>query len=62
MFPIAHYIKGIAKNLFNPHISIFAIVSANAQVDKTACIYRGVKESQHWCLYLCSSSYRNREC
>ena len=43
MFPIAHYIKGIAKNLFNPHISIFAIVSANAQVDKTACIYRGVK-------------------
>lgn len=29
--------------MFNPHISIFAIVSANAQVDKTACIYRGVK-------------------
>lgn len=43
MFPIVHYIKGIAKNIFNPRISCFAIVSANAKVDKTAYIYRGVK-------------------
>ena len=43
MFPIVHYIKGIVKNLFNPRISTFAIVSANAKVDKTAYIYRGVK-------------------
>lgn len=43
MFPIVHYLKGIAKNLFNPRISIFAIVSANANIDKTVCIYRGVK-------------------
>lgn len=43
MFPIVHYIKGIAKNLFNPRVSVFAIVSANVVVDKTACIYRGVK-------------------
>lgn len=43
MFPIVHYIKGIVKNLFNPRISIFAIISANAKVDKTAYIYRGVK-------------------
>lgn len=43
MFPIVHYIKGIAKNLFNPRISVFAIISSNAIVDKTAYIYRGVK-------------------
>lgn len=43
MFPIVHYIKGIIKNLFNPRISSFAIISANAKVDKTAYIYRGVK-------------------
>ena len=43
MFPIVHYIKGILKNLFNSRISIFAIVSANVKVDKTAYIYRGVK-------------------
>lgn len=43
MFPILHYLKGIVKNLFNPRISIFAIISANAKVDKTAYIYRGVK-------------------
>lgn len=43
MFPIVHYIKGIIKNLFNPRISAFAIISANAKVDKTAYIYRGVK-------------------
>lgn len=43
MFPILHYIKGILKNLFNTRISTFAIVSANAKVDKSAYIYRGVK-------------------
>lgn len=43
MFPIVHYIKGIMKNLFNPRISSFAIISASAKVDKTAYIYRGVK-------------------
>ena len=43
MFPIGHYIKGILKNLFNPQISLGAIVSANSIVSKTAYIYRGVK-------------------
>lgn len=43
MFPVVHYIKGIVKNLFNSRISLFAIVSSNAVVDKTAYIYRGVK-------------------
>lgn len=43
MFPIVHYIKGIVKNLFNPRVSVFAIMSANVKIDKTACIYRGVK-------------------
>lgn len=43
MFPIVHYIKGVLKNLFNPRISILAIVSVNVKVDKTAYIYRGVK-------------------
>lgn len=46
MFPIVHYIKGIAKNLFNPRISVFAIISSNAIVDKTAYIYRGVKAKE----------------
>lgn len=43
MFPITHYIKGIIKNLFNHRISLFAILSANAKIDKSAYIYRGVK-------------------
>lgn len=43
MFPILHYIKGIVKNLFNPRISALAVISANAKVDETAYIYRGVK-------------------
>lgn len=43
MFPIAHYIRGVVKNIFNPRISLFAIVSANSWVDKSAYIYRGVK-------------------
>ncbi len=43
MFPIVHYIRGIIKNLFNPRVSSFAIISVNAKVDKTAYIYRGVK-------------------
>lgn len=43
MFPIVHYLKGIVKNLFNPRVSAFAIISANVKVDKTAYIYRGVK-------------------
>lgn len=43
MFPVTHYLKGIAKNIFNSRISFFAIVSANTKVDKSAFIYRGVK-------------------
>ena len=43
MFPVFHYIRGIFKYLFNPRVSLLAIVSANSQLDKTAYIYRGVK-------------------
>lgn len=43
MFPIIHYFKGVAKSLLNPRISLFAIISSNVIVDKTAYIYRGVK-------------------
>ena len=43
MFPIAHYIKGLLKNLLNPRISFLALVSADSLIDKTAFIYRGVK-------------------
>lgn len=43
MFPIAHYLKGIIKNIFNPHISFFSIISANTDINKTVNIYRGVK-------------------
>lgn len=43
MFPIAHYLKGMIKNIFNPHISIFSIISTNADINKTVNIYRGVK-------------------
>lgn len=43
MLPIAHYIVGIFKNLLNPRISLFSVISANVEVDKTAFIYRGVK-------------------
>lgn len=43
MFPIAHYIKGILKTLFNPRISNAAFISSNVDVDKTAYVYRGVK-------------------
>jgi len=43
MFPIGHFIKGFVKNLFNPRISNFSLVSANVMVDKTAYINRFVK-------------------
>lgn len=43
MFSIAHYIKGMLKNLFNPRISIVSFVSANNHIDSTASIYRMVK-------------------
>lgn len=43
MFPIFHYIKGCFKNLFNSRVSMFAVVSANVKLDRTAYIYRGVK-------------------
>lgn len=43
MYPVAHYIKGMIKNLFNPHISIFSIISTNVDINKTVNIYRGVK-------------------
>ena len=43
MFPIAHFIKGYLKNLFNPHISNFAFVSANNVIHPKATIYRMCK-------------------
>lgn len=43
MFPIAHYLMGMIKNIFNPHISVFSIISTNADINKTVNIYRGVK-------------------
>lgn len=43
MFPIAHFIKGFLKNLFNPKISKLAFVSANNQLDKSVVVYRGAK-------------------
>lgn len=43
MFPVAHYIKGIIKNMLNPRISTFSFISVSVKVDKTAYIYRGVK-------------------
>lgn len=43
MFPIAHYLRGMIKNIFNPHISVFSIISTNADINKTVNIYRGVK-------------------
>lgn len=43
MYPIRHFFLGIVKNLLNPRISIFSIVSANTIIDKTSYIYRGVK-------------------
>ena len=43
MFPIAHYLKGIAKNLLNPRVSLLSFVSSTVVLDKTVVIYRGVK-------------------
>ena len=43
MFPIAHYIKGMVKNLFNPRISNFSFVSANNRIDPTVVVYRMAK-------------------
>jgi len=43
MFPIAHFVKGFIKNLFNPRISIFAFISSNVKIADTSAIYRGVK-------------------
>lgn len=43
MFPVLHYVKGIIKCLFNSRVSPFAIISSNVVLDKTTCIYRGVK-------------------
>lgn len=43
MYPLINYIKGIFNNLLNPRISLFAIVSVNSQIHKTACLYRFVK-------------------
>lgn len=37
------FIKGMIKNLFNPKVSLFSFVSLNNQIDKSVCIYRGVK-------------------
>ena len=38
-----HFIRGMIGNLFNPKISLFSFVSSNNDIDKTVCIYRGVK-------------------
>lgn len=38
-----HFVLGLIKYFFNPRISILAFVSANAVIDKTAYLYRGVK-------------------
>ena len=38
-----HFIKGMVKNFFNPKISLFSFVSSNNDIDRTVCIYRGVK-------------------
>lgn len=38
-----HFILGMLGNLFNPKVSIFAFVSSNNCIDKTVCIFRGVK-------------------
>lgn len=43
MFPIAHYLKGIFKHLFNPKTSIFSIVSINCDIHHKAVINRLVK-------------------
>lgn len=43
MFPIAHFIKGMIKNLFNPKISNISFVSANNKIHSKAVIYRLVK-------------------
>lgn len=38
-----HFITGLIKNLFNPHISCLAFVSSNNEINSRATIYRGVK-------------------
>lgn len=43
MFSKLHFVKGFLKNLMNPHVSIFALISTTTNIDKTTCIYRGVK-------------------
>lgn len=43
MFPIKHFIVGFIKNLFNPRISITALVSVNNKIDPKSMIYRFCK-------------------
>lgn len=43
MFSKFHFIKGIVKNLFNPHISILSFVSAENEIHPTVAIYRKAK-------------------
>lgn len=43
MFSKLHFITGFFKNLINPRISNFALISGKTKIDKTAYIYRGVK-------------------
>ena len=38
-----NFILGFVKNLFNPRISCFALVSSNNIIDDTVAIYRGAK-------------------
>ena len=37
------FFVGYLKNLFNPRVSCFSLVSSNNQIDASAAIYRGVK-------------------
>ena len=43
MFPVAHYVKGMLKNLFNCRVSVLSVISSTVKIDKTAYIYRWVK-------------------
>lgn len=45
MFSKINFIKGAFINFFNPHISVFAFVSSDNNIHKTATIYRNVKIS-----------------
>lgn len=43
MFPLLHYLKGFVRNFLNSRVSLFSIISDSVEIEKTTCIYRGVK-------------------